>query len=100
MNEDRVNDHGVDGDRPGTTTPVRRMRDANMLRALAHPARIRLLEELALAGPMTATELAARVGESAANCSWHLRQLAKYGYVEEAGGGAGRAATVAGRDPA
>src|SRR5258705_10560118 len=74
----------------GAVPPVREMRDANVLRALAHPVRIRLLEELALTGPMTATELAARVGESAANCSWHLRQLARYGYVEEAGGGAGR----------
>jgi DNA-binding transcriptional ArsR family regulator len=80
-----VNEDGAD-----VTTPVRRMRDANTLRALAHPVRIQLLEELALVGPMTATELAARVGESAANCSWHLRQLARYGYVEEAGGGAGR----------
>jgi DNA-binding transcriptional ArsR family regulator len=70
--------------------PLRRMRDANMVRALAHPSRIRLMEELAFSGPMTATELAGRVGESAANCSWHLRQLARYGFVEEAGGGAGR----------
>lgn len=31
-----------------------------------------------------------RVGESPANCSWHLRQLAKYGFVTEAGGGTGR----------
>lgn len=82
----------VDEDRlaDATTMPLRRLQDANTLRALAHPARIQLLEELALMGPMTATELAARLGESAANCSWHLRQLAKYGFVEEAGGGAGR----------
>src|SRR3984893_15394384 len=70
----RVNEDGTD-----LTTPVRRIRDANTLRGLAHPVRIQLLEELALVGPMTATELAARVGESAANCSWHLRQLARYG---------------------
>src|SRR5699024_3447200 len=38
----------------------------------------------------TATEVAERVGESPANCSWHLRQLAKYGFVTEAGGGTGR----------
>jgi DNA-binding transcriptional ArsR family regulator len=74
----------------GQQLPMREIRDANMLRALAHPARIRLIEELAFGGPMTATELAARVGESAANCSWHLRQLARYGFVEEAGGGSGR----------
>jgi len=52
--------------------------------------RWRLVEELHFAGPATATELAERVGESPANCSWHLRQLAKYGFVEEAPGGRGR----------
>src|SRR5258706_15987459 len=57
---------------------------------MAHPIRLQLLEELALDGPMTATELGERVGQSAANCSWHLRQLAQYGFVEEAGGGTGR----------
>lgn len=70
--------------------PVRNVRDPQVLRALAHPARIRLLEELAFAGPSTATDLAERVGESPAHCSWHLRQLARYGFVAEAGGGRGR----------
>jgi predicted ArsR family transcriptional regulator len=41
-------------------------------------------------GPFTATQAGERVGESAASCSFHLRQLAKYGLVEEAGGGRGR----------
>jgi DNA-binding transcriptional ArsR family regulator len=48
------------------------------------------MEDLAALGPSTATELAERVGESPANCSWHLRLLARYGFVEEAGGGEGR----------
>lgn len=74
------------GERPG----VREIRDARVLRALAHPLRLSLLEELLKAGPATATELAERLGESPANCSWHLRQLARYGYIEEAEGGAGR----------
>ena len=39
---------------------------------------------------MTATEIGERIGETATTCSFHLRQLAKYGFVEEAGGGAGR----------
>ena len=30
------------------------------------------------------------MGESPANASFHLRQLAKYGFVEEAEGGTGR----------
>jgi DNA-binding transcriptional ArsR family regulator len=68
----------------------RTITDPKALRALAHPLRIELLETLAMHGPATATDLAERVGESAANCSWHLRQLAKHGYVEEAGGGTGR----------
>ncbi|MEP9383949.1 metalloregulator ArsR/SmtB family transcription factor [Nocardioides sp. KR10-350] len=70
--------------------PRRRLTDPRELRALAHPLRLRLMEELAFGGPLTASELAERVGESPANCSWHLRQLAKYGFVEEAEGRAGR----------
>jgi DNA-binding transcriptional ArsR family regulator len=57
---------------------------------MAHPVRLQIMEELAKAGHATATELSDRLGESAANCSWHLRQLAQYGFIEEAGGGAGR----------
>jgi DNA-binding transcriptional ArsR family regulator len=70
--------------------PERHVRDPRVLRAIAHPVRLRLMEELAATGPATATELAERVGESPANCSWHLRQLARYGFIEEAGGGPGR----------
>lgn len=60
------------------------------MRALAHPVRMRLLEELVLRGPMTATQCAGYVGESPSSCSFHLRTLAKYGFVEEADGGTGR----------
>jgi DNA-binding transcriptional ArsR family regulator len=60
------------------------------MRALAHPVRIALLEALAREGPLTATEAAELVDESPANCSFHLRTLAKYGFVEEAEGGKGR----------
>jgi DNA-binding transcriptional ArsR family regulator len=70
--------------------PRKAITDPHALRALAHPLRLRLLEELALAGPLTATDLAERVMESPANCSWHLRQLARFGYIEEAPGGTGR----------
>ena len=74
------------------TNEIRRLeiRDPRALRAMAHPVRLRLAEELFALGSATATELAERIGESAANCSWHLRQLARYGFVEEAGGGTGR----------
>lgn len=75
---------------PLSQVPHRELRDPSVLRALSHPVRLRILEELATSGPATATELAERVGESPANCSWHLRQLAQYGFIEEAGGGTGR----------
>jgi DNA-binding transcriptional ArsR family regulator len=70
---------------------LRQITDARTLRALAHPVRIALIETLATEGPMTATEVAERLGESPTTCSFHLRQLAKYDFVEEAGGGKGRA---------
>ena len=70
---------------------LRRITDARTLRALAHPVRIALMEALTVGGAMTATEVGERIGESPTTCSFHLRQLAKYGLVEEAGGGKGRA---------
>ena len=60
------------------------------MRAMAHPVRLALMQALTDAGTLTATEAAERVGESPSNCSFHLRQLAKYGFVEEAPGGTGR----------
>lgn len=71
--------------------PLREVTDVQAMRALAHPVRIALIETLSLYGPMTATEAGDRIGESPTTCSFHLRQLAKYGFVEEAGGGRGRA---------
>jgi hypothetical protein len=70
---------------------VREVGDVSALRALAHPVRIALIEALTLHGPMTATDVGLLIGESATTCSFHLRQLARYDFVEEAGGGKGRA---------
>jgi DNA-binding transcriptional ArsR family regulator len=70
---------------------LRNVSDARTLRALTHPVRIALLETLSLGGAMTATQVGEQIGESPTTCSFHLRQLAKYGFVEEAGGGKGRA---------
>lgn len=70
---------------------LREIADARTLRALAHPVRIALIETLTLYGAMTATDAGERIGESPTTCSFHLRQLAKYGLVEEAGRGKGRA---------
>src|SRR6516165_1373715 len=69
---------------------VKRMTDPRALRALAHPLRLSLLGLLRSEGPLTATRAGELLGESSASCSFHLRQLAKYGMVEEAGGGRGR----------
>src|SRR3954449_12894055 len=64
--------------------------DPKAMRALAHPVRMALLDALTVHQQLTATEAGEIVGESPANTSFHLRQLAKYGYVEEAEAGAGR----------
>jgi DNA-binding transcriptional ArsR family regulator len=69
---------------------VKRLTDPRALRALAHPIRLSLLGLLRTEGPLTATRAGDILGESSASCSFHLRQLAKYGLVEEAGGGQGR----------
>ncbi len=59
------------------------VRDPRALRALAHPLRGTLLGLLRLEGPSTATKLGQRLGESSGATSYHLRQLATYGFVEE-----------------
>jgi predicted ArsR family transcriptional regulator len=64
--------------------------DARAMRALAHPLRVALLEAMRRDGELTATRAAELLGESPANMSWHLQTLAKYGFVEETGGGRGR----------
>ena len=60
------------------------------MRALAHPTRLALLDHLHAAGQATATECGDAVGDSPSSCSYHLRALAKWGFVEEAKGGVGR----------
>jgi DNA-binding transcriptional ArsR family regulator len=72
------------------STEPRRLTDPSDLKAVAHPLRMAILETLTLHGPMTATELGERLGESPSNCSWHLRKLAEHGFVTEADGGTGR----------
>lgn len=57
--------------------------DRRALRALAHPLRTQLVELLRMDGPATASGLGQRLGESSGTTSWHLRQLAEHGLVEE-----------------
>src|SRR4051812_6390942 len=62
----------------------RRVTDIDALRTLAHPIRYRLLGHLMAVGPQTASQCAAVVSETASNCSYHLRELARFGLVERA----------------
>jgi DNA-binding transcriptional ArsR family regulator len=62
--------------------PVREL-GPEQLKALTHPLRVRLLKELRVHGPATATLLGRRLGESSGATSYHLRQLARHGFVEE-----------------
>ena len=66
--------------------PAVQVSDVRALRALAHPLRSRLLGRLRLEGPATASQLGRVVGESSGSTSYHLRQLAAYGFVEEVEG--------------
>ncbi len=60
--------------------------DPTVMRALAHPARLTILEELALGRAGTATEFATVCGLTPSATSYHLRALAKAGLVQEAPG--------------
>jgi DNA-binding transcriptional ArsR family regulator len=64
--------------------------DPKSIRALAHPLRLDLLQLLGASGPATAAQCGRMLGASQASCSFHLRQLAKYGFVEDAGPGRDR----------
>ena len=77
-----------DDDRPATShedaAPSDRVQlDSRRLHALAHPLRLRLLSALRLFGPATATELARRLDTNSGQTSYHLRQLAEVGLIED-----------------
>jgi hypothetical protein len=92
-------ENGTEPGRPeGSTEPGMpgnpvRMTDPKMMRALAHPARIAIWTHIAMRGSATATECAEVAGLSPSACSYHLRTLARYGFVEE-----DRAAAANGRE--
>ncbi|MFJ8624712.1 helix-turn-helix domain-containing protein [Kitasatospora sp. NPDC093550] len=56
---------------------------AKGMRAMAHPVRMQLVGLLRKHGPSTATKLAAQLGLNSGATSYHLRQLAAAGFVEE-----------------
>ncbi|HEU5331402.1 MAG TPA: winged helix-turn-helix domain-containing protein [Actinocrinis sp.] len=55
--------------------------DPRAVEALTHELRLKLLEQLMAEGPATASQCARAVGDTPSNCSYHLRVLAKYGWV-------------------
>src|SRR4051794_3594515 len=58
--------------------------DPRAMRALAHPARLGILELLHANGPATPTECAREIGGSPQAASYHLRALAKWGLIRPA----------------
>ncbi|MCW6005501.1 helix-turn-helix domain-containing protein [Micromonospora sp. CPCC 205371] len=61
----------------------RNVHDAETLKAVAHPTRSKILGLLRHEGPATASELARRLDDSSGSTSYHLRQLARFGFVDE-----------------
>lgn len=64
--------------------------DHDRMRAVSHPARWRVLQELWNGSTLTSTEAAALVGLSPSAMSYHLRRLAALGLVEQASSADGR----------
>ena len=62
---------------------IDRVLTSESLKSLAHPLRVRIYDELSAYGPMTASGLAERLGESSGATSYHLRQLERGGLVRE-----------------
>jgi DNA-binding transcriptional ArsR family regulator len=63
---------------------ARRLQDPRDIRALAHPARMAIIDALASGDELTATEAAALTGLSPSATAYHLRLLERYDFVEPA----------------
>ncbi len=66
------------------------LKDPRAMRALAHPVRLSILEVLHASGTANATECAREIGESPQACSYHLRALAKWGFIRQVDSDDGR----------
>lgn len=64
----------------------RKFVDLEAMRALAHPRRLRIWQFLDLNGPATSAVLAEELGLNTGATSYHLRELAGHGFVEEVPG--------------
>src|ERR1700730_453482 len=83
MGDEAGNDEVGKSIEPGMPGNPVKLTDPKMMRALAHPARIAIWTHIGLRGSVTATECAEVAGLSPSACSYHLRTLAKYGFIEE-----------------
>ncbi|MFB8230905.1 ArsR/SmtB family transcription factor [Cellulosimicrobium sp. NPDC055967] len=76
----------TDGDTTPPSTERHPALGPTQLKALAHPLRVQILDLLSTHGALTASRLADLVGESSGSTSYHLRQLARHGFVREVAG--------------
>jgi len=62
---------------------IKELHDVRAMRAITHPVRLARLRVLAEERSLTATAAGELIGQTVTTCSFHFRQLAKYGFVEE-----------------
>ena len=74
----------------GAPETARELTDPRAMRALAHPVRLAILDVLQAEATATATECARATEQSPQSCSYHLRALAKYGFIRPAASEDGR----------
>jgi DNA-binding MarR family transcriptional regulator len=67
----------------GSRPTPRTITSAAELKAMTHPLRQRIARHLSTHGPATSTTLAQVLGENTGTTSYHLRQLERFGFVEE-----------------
>jgi hypothetical protein len=65
---------------PATLT----VNDPKLMYVIAHPLRMHIVGSLRIDGPATSAILARRLQTDSGQTSYHLRHLAKHGFVEEA----------------
>ncbi|MEU9880984.1 helix-turn-helix domain-containing protein [Streptomyces phaeochromogenes] len=78
-------EHTASGPDPDTRQAPVELSDLAALKALAQPRRQWMLQHLTVHGPATSATLARALGLNTGATSYHLRELARYGFVEETG---------------
>jgi len=73
----------TDHERPPEAAPYR-FESPRSIRALAHPARLAIIDALAAGEELTATQCAELTGLSPSATAYHLKLLERYGFAETA----------------